>query len=150
MTEPHPATLTPAPKIVSPLQAERVIAAVATQGIRVAPIEAADGETPRAEVLLVARPQDDATESDVWVPLAQGETKAITTTSPWETVIVRNELGRRAGVHVPTGSEITMTQALVGDEAYVPESFCVSAIEDARKLAHGHPRPDYHTRARSL
>ncbi|KNE70067.1 hypothetical protein AMAG_20228 [Allomyces macrogynus ATCC 38327] len=38
---------------------------------------------------------------------------------------------RRAGAHVPTGSEVTVMVPFVGDTPYVPESFAVSANDDA-------------------
>ncbi|KNE70068.1 hypothetical protein AMAG_20229 [Allomyces macrogynus ATCC 38327] len=70
LTEPGSTTTTTTEtKIVSPLQAERVIAAAAAQGIRVAPVKVVDREMLREVRITNMSPED----LEMLVTRAQGE-----------------------------------------------------------------------------
>ncbi|KAJ3360954.1 hypothetical protein GGF32_007887 [Allomyces javanicus] len=124
------------------LKAERVVTSAAAQGIEVAAIRTTDDAASRIVrvvnqsgedlEMLVTRTQEESAKRNVWMPIAPGEAKIINSTSPWESVMLRNTLGRRASAHVPRGTEITITKPLPA-QFYVPESFYVTPITDTAK-----------------
>ncbi|KAJ3368987.1 hypothetical protein GGF31_005948 [Allomyces arbusculus] len=117
----------------------RLVAAAAAMGIQVMPIETVNGaplriiriinQAPDDLKMLILRTQSYSTGREVWHALPKGKNTTVNSVGNWETVLFSNTWGRCTGVHVFSGSDVTIRAPLPAD-LFMPETFMVYPLDD--------------------